>query len=460
MDITKENALAAEQDKVIFNTRVTKVAVSEDWMATSECWSDEKRSVHIRMKFWRFDAQKQNYVLNTNILMPHEKDLTGLELSAGHSAESVYCASSGGDHVLKLWTNTREVYGKGNVWSCVGQRSYKDLPIGGLCFSKDGSVLVVGFGRHVVIFKGNNLRDIRCVLTAPTGLDGTISRIGVVLEEGGQGNVTPNKENMKMNGEDGEMTATQANELAGKYLRMDDAEEKKELRRKIFGSLAPSAATVVKPLPELSENKQQMVFEKICDSLDLDLEQKVKTLNGLGIEWGVGDNYKSQRDQLYDRFQVQNERLEVAAQVLESNRPLRTLRDGFERMSIAKALKDADLTNKPRLLPSAEPIVLPTSLKRTRTTLAKQCTEVKCIIQGVGEFSHLLIVTTRNRVLIWNLITLKIQTCLKLSCQHISIDPLSGLVAAFTTNNQCTYLPTFKTANEIPVCLLPCTNMI
>lgn len=438
MDITKENALAAEQDKVIYNTRVTKVAVSEDWMATSECWSDEKRSVHIRMKFWRFDAQKQNYVLNTNILMPHEKDLTGLELSTVHSAESVYCASAGGDNLLKLWSNSREVYGKGNVWSCVGQRSYKDLPIGGLCFSKDGSVLIVGFGRHVVIFKGNNLRDLRCVLTAPTGLDGTISRIGVVLEEGGQVNGTPKKRNKSLEGENGEITATQANELAGKYLKVDDAKEKNKLRRKLFGSLAPCTATV-KPLTEVPETKQQMVFEKICDSLDLDLEQKIKTLNGLSIDWGVGDNYKSQREKLFDRFQVQNEKFETAAQVLSTNKPLRTLRDGFGRMSIAKQLKDADLTSKPRLLPSAEPIVLPTSFNKTRITLVKQCTEIKCIIQGVGEFSHLLIVATRNRVLIWNLLTLKIQTCLKLSCQHISIDPLSGLVAAFTTNNQCTY---------------------
>lgn len=444
MDITSENALAAEHDKVIFNTRVTKVALSEDWLVTSECFDDQERSINLRLKFWHFDAQKQNYSLNTNILMPHEKDLTALELSTVHHAENVYCASAGGDRVLKLWTNNREVYGKGNVWTCVGQRSYKDLAIGSVCFSKDGSVLIAGFGRHVVIFKGNNLRDIRCVLTAPTGFDGAISRIGVIIPK--EGEIVNNKKTPKKTKaatkkaaaeEITSMTPAEATELVTKYLSMEECKEKVELRKKIFGYRRE--ASKVTAIPELPENQQKRVFEKIYDSLDLDVEQKLKSLNGLALDWGVDDTYQEQREDLFDRYRARDEKVEVAKVTMEKTRNLKHLRECFEKMAMAKELKEGKLAQRPRLLPSGgeeEELEVASGFEEIRASLAKHCPEIKAVLPGVGEFAHLLIVATRNRVLIWNLLTLKVQTVLKLSCQHICIDPVSGYVAAFTENNQ------------------------
>lgn len=422
LDITSENALAAEHDKVIFNTRVTKLAINNDWLVTAECFDDQERSVNLRMKFWRFDEQRQNYSLNTNVLMPHEKDLTALELSTSHRTETVYCASAGGDRVLKLWANNREVYEKGNVWNCVGQRSYKDLPISSLCFSSDGSVLIAGFGRHVVIFKGNNLRDIRCVLTAPTGLDGAISRIGVILPT-------------KSPKESASLSPAEANDLVVQYLRTEDPKEKAELRKKIFGN--SSEGKQVNPLSEAPESQQERVFEKIYDSLELDLEQKVKSFNGLGLEWGVNDSYKEQRADLHEKYRTKDEKVEVAKELLGKSKNLKHLRDSFGKMAIAKELEQ--LMNRPRLLPNGEAAEEKDSFNTLRASVAKHCPEIKSIVLGVGEYSHLVIVVTRNRVLIWNLLTLKIQTVLKLSCQEVCIDPVSGYVAAFTTNNQCEY---------------------
>lgn len=432
MDITNENALAAEHDKALFNTRVTKLAINEHWLVTGECFDDQQRSLQLRMKFWRFDEQKQNYSLNTNVTMPHEQDLTALELSTGHGGDSAFCASAGADRLLKLWTNNREVYGKGNVWHCVGQRGYKDLPVNSLCFSKDGSVLIAGFGRHVVVFKGNNLRDIRCVLTAPGGLDGAIERVAVVLPKGGKKSKKAAAAAVK-NG----MSPADANELVDQYLKTEDAKEKEALRKKIFGAQKDSPQVTC--LPDVPDAQQGRVYEKICDSLDLDVEQKIKSLNGLALNWGVEETYREQREELQEKLQKRDQKVEDAKRLLEKCKNLKHLRGCFDKMAIARELQAASLTHRPRLLPNGE---LPRSdseggFTALHSSLAKRCAEIKAIVLGVGEYSHLVIVTTRNRVLIWNLLTLKIQTVLKLSCEEICIDPVSGNVAAFTTNNQC-----------------------
>lgn len=426
--------MAAEYDKVIYNKRVTKVAISENWLVTCECYDDQERSIQINLKFWQFNEQKQNYSLNTNVLSPHEQDLTALELSTAHQAETVYCASAAGDRVLKLWSNGREVYGKGNVWHCVGQRGYKDLPVNSVCFSKDGSVLIAGFGRHVVIFKGNNLRDIRCVLTAPTGLDGAVNRVGVLVPKGGKMAVT--KKGKKQ--ENNSLTAEEANDLVTKYLKTEDGKEKTELRKRIFGNSESDEKRKVNPLSELPEKQEAQVFEKIVDSMDMDLEQKLKTLNGLGLEWGVDDAYKEQREEMYEKYRASDGKVEEAKEILGNVKNLKHLRNAFGKMAIAKELQATEVASRARLLP---PISGQTEYSQKfhvlRSTLAKHCPEISTVVLGVGEYSHLLIVTTRNRVLIWNLLTLKIQTVLKLSCQHICMDPISGYLAAFTRSGQC-----------------------
>lgn len=435
MEITKENALAAECDKVIFNTRVSKIAVSEDWLATSECWNDQEHSVHIKLKFWRFNEDKQNYCLNTNILMPHEEDLTALEFSIASRADNVYCASAGGDRVLKLWANNREVYGKGNVWNCVGQRCYKGLPIGNLCFSKDGSVLIVGFGRHIVIFKGTNLRDIRCVLTAPSGLDGLVDRIGVIVPKEDPIK-SPKKKSKKM--PDVGLTPVVASDLVAKYLTCEDPKERTELRKKIFSAAsAPHDRKTIAAIDEVPESRTEDVYEKIFDSLDLDLNQKIQAFNGLDLEWGINESFKEQRDKLIQRLASKDNKVKTHRKWLENCRNLKSLQNCFEKMAIAKDLTDSKFTTRPRLLPTGDLEQDPKCFEAVKTSLMKYSPEIKTILLGSGEFSHLLIVATRNRILIWNLLTLKIQTILKLSCRHICIDPISGFVAAFTENKQC-----------------------
>jgi hypothetical protein len=48
-----------------------------------------------------------------------------------------------------------------------------------------------------------------------------------------------------------------------------------------------------------------------------------------------------------------------------------------------------------------------------------------------------VIVCTENRLLIWNLLNLRLQTAVKLSVKDITIDSFTNAVGAFTIHNEC-----------------------
>lgn len=56
---------------------------------------------------------------------------------------------------------------------------------------------------------------------------------------------------------------------------------------------------------------------------------------------------------------------------------------------------------------------------------------------GAGNQAHLVAVCTESRVLIWNLLTLRLQAGLKLSVRQLAFDPLTNLMAVITKNDEC-----------------------
>nr|CAD7431799.1 unnamed protein product [Timema monikensis] len=64
LDITCRNYLTQERNKVIENTDVTKISLSNDslWLATVEQCDNLETHFEIRLKFWNFDEVKQTHV--------------------------------------------------------------------------------------------------------------------------------------------------------------------------------------------------------------------------------------------------------------------------------------------------------------------------------------------------------------------------------------------------------------
>jgi hypothetical protein len=73
MDIANRNILTDERNTVIGNAEVLRVALSPtgEWLATLEVWSNMSAGYHdMNLKFWRYDAERANYELNTTSLCP------------------------------------------------------------------------------------------------------------------------------------------------------------------------------------------------------------------------------------------------------------------------------------------------------------------------------------------------------------------------------------------------------
>lgn len=70
-------------------------------------------------------------------------------------------------------------------------------------------------------------------------------------------------------------------------------------------------------------------------------------------------------------------------------------------------------------------------------TVPVKCTsEIKHVAFCSGEFSHLIIACTENRILIWNLLTLRLKSSLKISVDRIVVDLYTSLVSVFTKANE------------------------
>lgn len=103
IDISAQNLLNIETDKVLYNFYVSHASLNSNWLATAEILDDHEHTIESRLKFWAFDEQKQAYKLNTQIELPHENGVRCLEFSSPHSIDNLLCATSG-ELDVKIWS--------------------------------------------------------------------------------------------------------------------------------------------------------------------------------------------------------------------------------------------------------------------------------------------------------------------------------------------------------------------
>lgn len=104
LDTTLENRLTLADNAILYNTRITHVAYNMEWLVTAESLDDLEHIPEVRLKFWKFDLEKKNYILCTHIESPHEGAVTALEFSSPTTVDNLLCASSGLDRKVKIWS--------------------------------------------------------------------------------------------------------------------------------------------------------------------------------------------------------------------------------------------------------------------------------------------------------------------------------------------------------------------
>lgn len=173
MDIVCQNKITEQRYQHLENINVTTAAIDQSglWLATVEARFDVEYSSELRLKFWLFNTVAQIFELNTCIDVPHERSVSHM-LFQPSATDNLKCVTIGSDKKFKIWqlTNADTIYKKGSAWFCSKIGYYRDFPCNSLAFSKDGSLLAVGFGSVVTTWMPETC-ELKCPLVHPLNHD-------------------------------------------------------------------------------------------------------------------------------------------------------------------------------------------------------------------------------------------------------------------------------------------------
>lgn len=328
------------------------------------------------------------------------------------------------------------------MWVCSAQASYKQEPLGSICFSQDGSLLAAGFGRTLVLYDARSLGLLHALSTA-AGYDGVVSKAQLRISQ------TP------VNGTRAEVSQ-QRQQLWSLLQTLLDSNDTKliEQARQLMSS-APNNPTKG-PRPAHKDPSKEAVFKYIMQMSELGLHQKLQLLRRFGIECSVHDSYQKKLDEHLKHYLVDNSA--ACQRIMSLNMRLHRL---HKRQMFKAKLRVQSLTKRREnyqelvaedLLPLFSVLKLDKVTKPARegkrwaskiaqpnASLAplQSFAQISHVQFGAGAQAHLVAVCTETRVLIWNLMTLRLQAGLKLSVKHLAFDPHTNLIAAVTRNNEC-----------------------
>ncbi|XP_055635861.1 WD repeat-containing protein 75 [Toxorhynchites rutilus septentrionalis] len=430
LDITLMNYNTIEQQKVIYNTMVTNVAVNAFWLATVETWNDNCYSSETRLKFWKYDESRQNYSLNVNVENVHLGGVNGLEFSNGSKERDVLCATAGKDRCVKIWSPREiEITGGGEklVWMCIGRVEYKNLPVKSISFSQDGSLLAGGFGSVLCAWSAETL-SLKCALSAPAGYDGGMQR--VVLSVSSKTKQIDTDDYLK-----------KKSKIIEQMLQLLEKKDGSDLRK----ILVPFKKhrfiqSDTKRVRQLSEDQKKLVFKRTQLHNELTISQKAELFYRLRIQCRTVSQMKDKiAEKLAKAKQIScgaEKRLQRVVDELCSDvkfRCKRKLHNLQRKKAVSLGLSQLtsvfDTTKKmcsQKISPAID-----NTCKPVITT-----TQINHAFFCYGEHSHLVVMCTENRLLVWNLLTLRIQVTVNLTVDQIAIDSFNNLIAAFTADNE------------------------
>lgn len=377
-----------------------------------------------------------SYLLHTQIEQAHEKSIIALEFSNGN--ESNICATAGLDRIIRIWSleASEEIKNPKKIWMHIEELSYKNLPINSLSFSSDSSLIVGGFGNSLCVWDTKNFK-LLCALSAPAVFDGSTNRAVLSLPN------TTKKSNSK------QLSINNLIEKRQKLLQMmktiiDDKntdlvknitqEKMRYFKKKSIGTVEPKKLTI---------NEKKLIFNQILVHRGLNLNEKLQIFHKLNIYYKISNrledeviNFISQQAleeaQLFKGLQrnLNDMKSEEKYKLLWRFKTWRNLDSKRNRkiVTVRKLLKKAIDENvlKKNETENQQHSLLP----------IKNLANVTKTLFCSKDLSHLIVATTPSKLLIWNLLTLKLEGSYKIHVKNIIIDPLTNLIAAFTKYNQ------------------------
>lgn len=439
VDISMRNVMPREKKQNIFSTQVTRVAFSMNWMATVESWNDKVHSPDSRLKFWRFLETHQNYSLHTQIEQAHAKEIVAIEFSSHKKLKDVICATAGLDNRIKIWSleKTDDVKSARTLWLCIEELSYKNLPVRHFGFSQDSSLIGGGFGNVLCVWDTLQFK-LKCSLSAPAALDGSTNRVILTL---------PGKPLKKTKG-----IADTTIENRRKILELMKAAIdgtggeslvktlSQEQRKRYF---TQKNSKVTKP-KELSKAEKETIFKRVIAIPDLSFNQKIEILHKLNIYYKISNRIEKELTDFITRTSAENHELFrnlfFKLDHIKSQEKYK-LQWRFRMWNSLTSKRNRKVVTVRKLLTHKvenEKLekLKAKNLQSEKFLPIKNLTKITNVVFCSEEQSHLVVLTTPDRVLIWNLLTLKLQGSFKLHTKFITLDPLTNLIAVFTKYNE------------------------
>ncbi|XP_055681424.1 WD repeat-containing protein 75 isoform X2 [Lutzomyia longipalpis] len=450
VDITGENQMNPEPMSIIYNTRVTRVSICMDWMATAECWNDHEHFIQTKIKFWEFSKEKQLFVLNTDIQMPHEKAITALVFSKIYFSDSVVCASAGGDNFLIIW----KCDSAGKSWSIHRRLRYRNYPIKSVAFCQDGTLMVAGFGNVCIVYKTSDL-TVKTIFCAPSGLDGGIGKVSFLTPKSFP---DANGDAKSIEGKNREISErkSQTIQLVHAFLEKNSNDLLKSINSEMNTPKMQEKCT------KIDKIDQEELFSMIMGLKDLDLDQKLCMLHHMEISCNVKKDLRRRMKEYLEKSDILSPNLDATTEAFAANlgeihksskisqlwhiKKRREFHGKFKKgqgnlpdcgdqnnlheNGNASMEEDGGAESPAKAYPLTEPA------------------EIQQLVFSSGEYAHILVAATKNRVLVWDLMSLKLTSVIKISAASLSVDPLTGLFAVFTKqNNLFVFLP----SSPIPI---------
>lgn len=330
-------------------------------------------------------------------------------------------------------------------WFCRDSTSYKDLPVNSLAFSSDGSLLSVGFGNTLCVYLAETLR-IKCVLSTPSGQDGSANKVTGCFSKTNDSKLSKKEQSQRQQLIDQKRKGII--ELVKDLLENNDEKVSDELIRKMKNYQHEEKDDETDG-PKLTIEKHELIFKGIIDDNELNFYQKLELFQKLDIHICLPDYLEKKfHSYISDNMQLKGKENNLMERVHKLGPNAKfighwKLKNYLNRRSDATAnglhLRNVNFDGG-RNDHINNYVDEAMEIDQNNIFVAnpiRKVAEIRHIVFGTRECSHLVIVCTENRLLIWNLLTVRLVDTFKLSVRRVAVDPCTSLVAAFTIFDEC-----------------------